>query len=48
MSSNFFKQNIIETELKYIRLLNHKLHTAHVYNQSKGYTEYWIEFLTLL
>ena len=24
MSSNFFKQNIIETELKYIRLLNHK------------------------
>ena len=25
---------------KYIRLLNHKWHTAHVYNQSTGYTTY--------
>ena len=24
----------------YIRLLNHKWHTAHVYNQSTGYTKY--------
>ena len=31
----------IDTDiLKYIRLLNHKWQTAHVYNQSTSYTKY--------